>query len=72
MRRPYGFLWGVEIGTGTWQQSTYETNNEIFADMFLGWVGNGSNSMWMNDKLGPIRAEHMNSNMPDWIDLAIN
>ncbi len=50
-----------------WQQSTVQTANEDFADMFLGW----SYNHFANDAAGAVRYQWMAENMPDWIALAV-
>jgi len=72
LNRPDGFRTGGGLGTMTWQMSGDETPSEIFADMFLGHIGTGSQSMWADDHFGIVRANHMDSRMRAWIALAIN
>jgi hypothetical protein len=56
----------------TWQQSLDGSDNEEFADQFLGWTFN----MWETNENGRLttdgqaRSDMMNSNMPLWVDLA--
>ncbi len=55
----------------TWQQSLVGSNNEEFADQFLGWTFN----KWETENgtlhpRGSARAAMMNTNMPLWVNMA--
>ena len=49
----------------TWQQSLSGTDNEEFADQFLGWAFN----RWENSADGRFRSDMMNENMLLWVNL---
>jgi RHS repeat-associated protein len=65
-RVPYTDLQVAGLGAlataGVWQQRREDTNNEFFADAFLGWVGNHLANNWNN---------WLDANMPRWIALAV-
>ena len=66
--RPKGFY---EAGTRTdmaytWMQSPQDSDSEIFADQFLGWVY----GRWANDDDGRLRRDFMDKHMPQWIQQA--
>ena len=59
---------GYATEKGPWQQNWWtETPNEDFADMFLGWAYNH----FARDAYGAVRYQWMNTNMPQWIALAV-
>lgn len=57
-----GFASAPEYSPRMWKQSTENTGNEIFADMFLGWVFDE----WAPVS-GSFRSSFMNKNMPSWL-----
>jgi RHS repeat-associated protein len=61
------------LATGIWRQSGDPGSGEIYADMVLGWTFN----TWATQsggltKSGQAYQQWMNSNMPLWIDAAVN
>lgn len=52
----------------TWQKSNANTNEEVFADMFIGWVYN----TWGQNDVGQARGNWMNNHMGNWRALDID
>ena len=51
-----------------WVQHDVNTQQERFADMFLGWAY----GIWANDDIGGARGDFMDTNMPLWVNKSIN
>ncbi|TFH34800.1 MAG: hypothetical protein E4G99_08745 [Anaerolineales bacterium] len=60
-----GFQKGMNAAENLWRQhpENIPTPNEVFADMFLGWVYD----QWLDDQNGERRQDYMGENMESWI-----
>ena len=67
-------FWGFAGNHFDWQNSWDGSSSEVFADMFLGWTYDrweiGKGTALSAD--GTSRKTFMDTNMPDWIEAAIN
>jgi len=65
-----GFFKGPEGAANMWWQHWEQipTPNEVFADMFLGWVFN----TWADNSEGYAKAAYMNENMSTWLGESAN
>jgi hypothetical protein len=65
-----GFQYPPAEAKNMWRQhpEKYASPNEVFADMFLGWVY----SEWPKETGGDDRRDYMDENMPEWLGDAVS